>query len=128
MHIYIHKHKHTYLCAYIHTCTLKYTNTSKEVHTFIVFIDFIPIHTGRKDASDAVILKDLLCWALDNPPPSHVLLISGDHYYATTLSDLKSRGYNTLLIRPKLVATSLLESVNHSLKWSDVAMGTGIVA
>ena len=110
MHTYIHVHVHTHK------------------HTCVVFIAFIPIHTGLKDASDAALLEELFFWALDNPPPSHVLLISGDHYYATAISGLKSRGYDIVLICPTHVATSLLKSVNHSLNWSDVAMGTGIVA
>ena len=104
---------YTYLNTYIHT----YMHTYIHVHTC-----FVPIHIGGKDASDAALLEDLFFWALDNPPPSHVLLISGDHYYATALSGLKSRGYDTLLIRPRQVATRLLESVNCSLNWSDVAL------
>ena len=84
----------------------------------------IPIHIGRKDASDAAFLEDLLLWAPENPPPSHVLLISGDHYYAKALNGLKSRGYDTLLIYPRQVVASLLESVHYSLNWWEVALGT----
>ena len=109
---------HTYI--HVHTRIQTRTNT--------VFIAFVPIHTGGKNTSDAALLMDLLQWALDNPTPSHVTIISGDHYYAKALSNLKSRGYNTMLIRPRDVAKSLLESVNYSLNWSDVALNKKIVA
>lgn len=123
INVYMHSYIHAYMHTFMHTCTHIQSHTYAYTYVcYIVFIAFTPIHTGQQNASDATLLKDLLQWAKDNPTPSYVTLISGDHYYAKALNSLKSRGFNILLIHPKGVAKILLKSVDNSLNWSYVTL------
>ncbi|KAI3938524.1 hypothetical protein MKX01_030817 [Papaver californicum] len=41
-------------------------------------VKLVDVPNGRKDAADKAILVDMFLFALDNRPPSSILLISGD--------------------------------------------------
>lgn len=87
------------------------------------------VTNGRKDASDKAILVGLLLWALDNPPPCHVFLISGDRDFSNALHGLQNRRYNVLLScnsRNK-ISPSLLGSANKVWDWTKLAKGEGLL-
>lgn len=67
-------------------------------------------HNGRKDAADKMILVDMMAFALDNPPPATIVLISGDRDFVYALSTLRNRRYNIVLIVPNKGASIILRS------------------
>lgn len=80
--------------------------------------------TGNKDAADKAILVAMLFWALDNPPPAHFLLISGDGDFANALHRLRMKQYNILLVRPdQHVKPALLGAATSVWYWTSVAEG-----
>eukprot|EP00250_Pteridium_aquilinum_P018955 c24239_g1_i1 orf=565-3333(-) len=87
-----------------------------------VTINHIP--SGNKDAADKAILVAMLFWALDNPPPAHFLLISGDGDFANALHRLRLKGYDILLARPdQPVKSALLGAATNIWYWTNVAKG-----
>ena len=96
-------------------------------------ITLIDIPNGRKDAADKTIqaiLADILLFALDNSPPSSIMLISGHVDFARTLHILVQRGYTTLLVIPSGVHVSYaLKNANKFVwDWTSVACGEKIVS
>jgi hypothetical protein len=76
--------------------------------------------SSRKDASDQMLLSEMMLFALDHQPPSNILLISGDPNFSNALLSLKQRGYRIVLVFPEH-ASPLLMRVPHVLvPWSDV--------
>ncbi|KAJ0076792.1 hypothetical protein Patl1_36116 [Pistacia atlantica] len=55
-------------------------------------VKLIDVPNGRKDAADKAILVDMFLFALDNRPPSSIMLISGDVDFAPALHILGQRG------------------------------------
>ncbi|KAG8364254.1 hypothetical protein BUALT_Bualt19G0109000 [Buddleja alternifolia] len=53
----------------------------------------IDVPNGRKDAAEKAILVDMFLFAIDNPPPSSIMLISGDVDFAPALHVLGQRGF-----------------------------------
>ncbi|KAI5056943.1 hypothetical protein GOP47_0028761 [Adiantum capillus-veneris] len=92
-------------------------------------INLIDVPNGRKDAADKAILADMFLFALDNPPPCTILLISGDVDFAPALHKLGQRGYTVLLAVPAAarVASSLCNASQHVWDWPSVARGEGFV-
>ncbi|MCO5582672.1 hypothetical protein L7F22_036571 [Adiantum nelumboides] len=87
-----------------------------------ITINHIP--SGNKDAADKAILVGMLFWALDNPPPAHFLLISGDGDFANALHRLRLKGYDILLARPdQPVKPALLGAATSVWYWTNVAKG-----
>lgn len=87
-----------------------------------ITINHIP--RGNKDAADKAILVGMLFWALDNSPPAHFLLISGDGDFANALHRLRLKGYDILLARPdQAVKPALLGAATSIWYWTDVAKG-----
>ena len=75
-------------------------------------------HIGGKDVADRAILVDLMLFAMDHPPPSTLVLISGDSDFSNVLSILRDRGYRVLLIYPQLVTRpALRQSAEIALQW-----------
>jgi hypothetical protein len=75
-------------------------------------------HNGRKDAADKMIMVDMLAFALDNPPPATIVLISGDKDFVYALSTLRNRKYKIVLIVPSKGAPIILRSqANTILEW-----------
>ena len=61
-------------------------------------------------------------YALDNPPPSSLVLISGDRDYAQMLSKLTLRGYHVVVVAPASTITQdglRLAQYNEMYEWSD---------
>ncbi|KAL0947151.1 hypothetical protein HGRIS_013279 [Hohenbuehelia grisea] len=55
-------------------------------------------HNGRKNVADQMIIVDMLTYAIDNPAPATVILISGDRDFAYAASVLRLRRYRVVVI------------------------------
>jgi hypothetical protein len=77
-------------------------------------------HHGKKDAADKMIIADMLVFALDNPAPTTILLISGDGDFAYTLSKLQARGYTVPLIAPLNSHSELKARATKVYKWCEI--------
>ncbi|PON69076.1 Meiosis arrest female protein [Parasponia andersonii] len=92
-------------------------------------VRLIDVPNGRKDAADKAILVDMFLFALDNPPPSSIVLISGDVDFAPALHILGQRGYTVVLVIPSGVGVSsaLCNAGKFVWDWPSVARGEGFV-
>ncbi|KAI4298468.1 hypothetical protein L6164_032022 [Bauhinia variegata] len=92
-------------------------------------VKLIDVPNGRKDAADKAILVDMFLFALDNPPPSSIMLISGDVDFAPALHILGQRGYTVILVIPSGIGvSSALSSAGKFVwDWPSVARGEGFV-
>ncbi|KAL7002829.1 hypothetical protein U1Q18_003988 [Sarracenia purpurea var. burkii] len=92
-------------------------------------VKLIDVPNGRKDAADKAILVDMFLFALDNPPPSSIMLISGDIDFAPALHILGQRGYTVILVIPSGVGVSsaLSNAGRFVWDWPSVARGEGFV-
>ncbi|CAK9140978.1 unnamed protein product [Ilex paraguariensis] len=92
-------------------------------------VKLIDVPNGRKDAADKAILVDMFLFALDNRPPSSIMLISGDVDFAPALHILGQRGYTVILVIPSGVGVSsaLSNAGSFVWDWPSVARGEGFV-
>ncbi|MBA0698189.1 hypothetical protein Goari_021692 [Gossypium aridum] len=92
-------------------------------------VKLIDVPNGRKDAADKAILVDMFLFALDNPPPSSIMLISGDVDFAPALHILGQRGYIVILVIPAGVGVSsaLCSAGKFVWDWPSVARGEGFL-
>lgn len=88
-------------------------------------VKLIDVPSGRKNAADKAILIDMFLFALDNRPPSSIMLISGDVDFAPSLQVLGQRGYTIILVVPSRVAmsTSLSNAAKFVWEWPSIARG-----
>ncbi|KAG6652264.1 uncharacterized protein LOC122313171 [Carya illinoinensis] len=92
-------------------------------------VKLIDVPNGRKDAADKAILVDMFLFALDNPPPSSIMLISGDVDFSPALHILGQRGYTVILVIPAGVGVSsaLTNAGKFVWDWPSVVRGEGFV-
>ncbi|KAK4766391.1 hypothetical protein SAY87_008033 [Trapa incisa] len=92
-------------------------------------VKLVDVPNGRKDAADKAILVDMFLFALDNPPPSTIMLISGDVDFAPALHILGQRGYTIVLVIPSGIGVSsaLCNSGKFVWDWPIVARGEGFL-
>lgn len=92
-------------------------------------VKLIDVPNGRKDAADKAILVDMFLFALDNPPPSSIMLISGDVDFSPALHILGQRGYTVILVIPSRVGVSsaLSNAGRFVWDWPSVARGEGFM-
>lgn len=92
-------------------------------------VKLVDVPNGRKDAADKAILVDMFLFALDNSPPSSIMLISGDVDFAPALHILGQRGYTVILVIPSGVGVSsaLCNAGRFVWDWPSVARGEGFV-
>lgn len=92
-------------------------------------VKLVDVPNGRKDAADKAILVDMFLFALDNPPPSPIMLISGDVDFAPALHILGQRGYTVILVIPSGtgVSSALSNAGRFVWDWPSVARGEGFV-
>ncbi|XP_042518386.1 uncharacterized protein LOC122092129 [Macadamia integrifolia] len=90
-------------------------------------VKLVDVPNGRKDAADKAILVDMFLFALDNRPPSTIMLISGDVDFAPALHILGQRGYIVILVIPARVGVSsaLSNAGRFVWDWPSVARGEG---
>ena len=79
--------------------------------------------TGVKDASDKKILVDMLLWAVDNPAPANIMLISGDRDFSNALHQLSMRRYTILLAQPPRASAPLVAAAKNVWLWTSLASG-----
>ncbi|SNX81866.1 uncharacterized protein MEPE_00571 [Melanopsichium pennsylvanicum] len=80
--------------------------------------------SGRKDVADKMMITDLLAYAIDQPAPATVVLISGDRDFAYPLGILRNRGYSVVLVTPPIGAVPILEaSANVVMSWRQDVLG-----
>ncbi|KAJ3182694.1 hypothetical protein HDU87_008033 [Geranomyces variabilis] len=76
---------------------------------------------GRKKTADAMIVSDVFTFALDNPAPAAVVLISNDGDFSYALSLLNGRGYTIGLICSEETPSSVLQSsATAVISWADI--------
>ncbi|CAD5179304.1 unnamed protein product [Musa acuminata subsp. malaccensis] len=92
-------------------------------------VKLVDIPNTRKDAADKAILVDMFLFALDNQPPSSIMLISGDVDFAPALHILGQRGYTIILVIPSGVGVSsaLRNAGQFVWDWPCVVRGEGFV-
>ncbi|KAF7810974.1 Endonuclease or glycosyl hydrolase [Senna tora] len=92
-------------------------------------VKLIDVPNGRKDAADKAILIDMFLFALDNRPPSSIMLISGDVDFAPALHILGQRGYTIILVIPAGagVSSALSNAGKFVWDWPSIARGEGFV-
>lgn len=96
--------------------------TQKALSDTGITLNHVP--RGNKDAADKAILVAMLLWALDHPPPAHILLVSGDGDFANALHRLRLKRYNILLACPVIhVQPALLGAAKKVWYWKDLAKG-----
>ncbi|KAG6866075.1 hypothetical protein C0991_008827 [Blastosporella zonata] len=83
-------------------------------------------HNGRKDVADKMMLVDMLAYAIDKPPPSTIILISGDRDFAYAVSTLRLRRYRVVIISLAGVHTSLKIQASVFLDWNNDVLGAEI--
>ncbi|KZP20884.1 hypothetical protein FIBSPDRAFT_699502, partial [Athelia psychrophila] len=74
-------------------------------------------HNGRKDVADKMMLVDMLAFAIDNPTPSTVILVSGDRDFAYAVSMLRLRRYRVVIIAPPAIHISLKAQASVLFDW-----------
>ncbi|CAA7058607.1 unnamed protein product [Microthlaspi erraticum] len=92
-------------------------------------VKLVDVPNGRKDAADKAILLDMFLFALDHPPPSTIVLITGDVDFAPALHVLGQRGYNVVLIIPSgvYVNPALINAGKFVWDWHSIVHGEGFV-
>lgn len=92
-------------------------------------VKLVDVPNGRKDASDKAILLDMFLFALDHPPPSTILIITGDVDFAPALHVLGQRGYNVVVIIPSgvYVNPALTSAGKFVWDWQSIVHGQGFV-
>ncbi|KAF8052074.1 hypothetical protein N665_1612s0004 [Sinapis alba] len=81
------------------------------------------VPAGVKDASDKKILVDMLLWAVDNPAPANIMLISGDRDFSNALHQLSMRRYTILLAHPPHASAPLVAAAKNVWLWTSLASG-----
>ncbi|KAF8061498.1 NYN domain-containing protein [Lyophyllum atratum] len=84
-------------------------------------------HNGRKDVADKMMLVDMLAYAIDNPAPSTIVLISGDRDFAYAVSILRLRRYRVVIISLAGVHTSLKVQASIFLDWNTEVLGAEVI-
>ncbi|CAJ1974624.1 unnamed protein product [Sphenostylis stenocarpa] len=85
-------------------------------------IEFIHIFNGGKD-----ILVDIMFWVIQNPPPVHLFLISGDKGFASILHRLRMNNYNILLASPRNAPSVLFRAATVMWQWSSLLKGEKLI-
>ncbi|KAI9067045.1 DUF537-domain-containing protein [Trametes sanguinea] len=74
-------------------------------------------HNGRKDVADKMMIVDMLTYAIDNPAPATIILISGDRDFVYAVSVLRLRRYRVVVVAPFTAHDSLKSQATVVLDW-----------
>ncbi|KAH9853985.1 NYN domain-containing protein [Lenzites betulinus] len=80
-------------------------------------------HNGRKDVADKMMIVDMLTYAIDNPAPATIVLISGDRDFVYAVSVLCLRRYRVVVVAPYTAHNSLQSQASVVLDWEVDIMG-----
>ncbi|KAF5381353.1 hypothetical protein D9615_008343 [Tricholomella constricta] len=85
---------------------------------------------GRRDLAATLMLVDILAYAIDNPAPSNIILVtaSGGCNFAYAMSILRLRRYSVMLIGPNGIQTSLKTQASTCLDLATEISGAGAVS
>ncbi|KAL1536654.1 hypothetical protein AAHA92_29269 [Salvia divinorum] len=86
-------------------------------------INLTHVPSGGKNSADRSLLVDLMYWVSKNPPPAHLLLISGDRDFAGILHRLRMSNYNILLASPDSAPSVLCSAATIMWHWSSLLKG-----
>ncbi|KIO31654.1 hypothetical protein M407DRAFT_19393 [Tulasnella calospora MUT 4182] len=108
--------------AYLELSTVNITpkmiNLRSELQSSGVSLTDCPRAPNRKDVVDKMLLVDMLAFAMDNPAPAVIMLISGDRDFAYAVSVLRHRKYDVVLVIPPQDAHITLRSqATVALDW-----------
>ncbi|KAG9029665.1 hypothetical protein FS837_003499 [Tulasnella sp. UAMH 9824] len=90
--------------------TPKMINLRSELQSSGVSLTDCPRASNRKDVVDKMLLVDMLAFAMDNPAPAVIMLISGDRDFVYAVSVLRHRKYDVVLVVPPQGAHITLRS------------------
>ncbi|KAI0781180.1 NYN domain-containing protein [Trametes elegans] len=84
-------------------------------------------HNGRKDVADKMMMIDMMAYAIDNPAPATIILISQDRDFVYAVSILSLRQYNIVLLAPKATYGGLKAQADAVYNWpEDFLPGTPV--
>ncbi|KAG6394556.1 hypothetical protein SASPL_145145 [Salvia splendens] len=86
-------------------------------------INLTHVPSGGKNSADRSLLVDLMYWVSKNPPPAHLLLISGDRDFAGILHRLRMSNYNILLASPDSAPSVLCSAATIMWHWGSLLKG-----
>ncbi|KAH6833761.1 hypothetical protein C2S53_009770 [Perilla frutescens var. hirtella] len=89
-------------------------------------INLTHVPSGGKNSADRSLLVDLMYWVSKNPPPAHLLLISGDRDFAGILHRLRMSNYNVLLASPDSAPNVLCSAATIMWHWSSLLKGENL--
>ncbi|KAF3681826.1 putative 3-hydroxybenzoate 6-hydroxylase 1-like [Capsicum annuum] len=89
-------------------------------------INLAHIPNGGKNSADRSLLVDLMYWVSQNPPPAHLLLISGDRDFAGVLHRLRMNNYNILLASPESAPSVLCSAASIMWQWNALLKGENL--
>lgn len=81
-------------------------------------INLTHVPQGGKNSADRSLLMDLMYWVSQNPPPAHLLLISGDRDFANVLHRLRMNNYNILLATSDTAPSVLCSAASIMWRWN----------
>ncbi|RID53063.1 hypothetical protein BRARA_G00488 [Brassica rapa] len=92
-------------------------------------VKLVDVPNGRKDAADKAILLDMFLFVLDHPPPSTIVIITGDVDFAPALHVLGQRGHSVVVIIPSgvYVNPALTSAGKFVWDWQSIVHGEGFV-
>jgi hypothetical protein len=83
-------------------------------------VHLIDVPSTRKDAADKMMISDLVMFAVDNPAPQTLILISGDQDFAYPVAKLRLRGYKIIVIVPPGgAAEGLKRQADRVYEWTE---------
>ncbi|KAB5511959.1 hypothetical protein DKX38_028987 [Salix brachista] len=89
-------------------------------------VNITHIPNGGKNSADRSLLIDLMCWVSQNPPPSHLFLISGDRDFANVLHRLRMNNYNILLATKDTAPSVLCSAASIMWLWDSLVKGENL--
>ncbi|KAL1675088.1 NYN domain-containing protein [Schizophyllum commune] len=102
------------------------TNVRAELQISGVSLTDTP-HVGYKDVADQMLQVDMLVFAWDNPPPTTIVLISGDRDFAYAAAILRNRNFRIVIITPAQAVTCLREQATQVFDWRTEVLGTSAI-
>ncbi|OMP06537.1 hypothetical protein CCACVL1_01521 [Corchorus capsularis] len=89
-------------------------------------INLAHVPSAGKNSADRSLLVDLMYWTTQNPPPAHLLVISGDRDFASTLHRLRMNNYNVLLASPENAPSVLCSAASIMWNWQALLRGENL--
>ncbi|KAM5530482.1 hypothetical protein V8D89_015836 [Ganoderma adspersum] len=82
-------------------------------------MESIALRSELKDVADKMLMVDMIAHVIDNPAPTTIVLISGDHDFTYTVSILSLRRYDVVLLTPRTTHNGLKAQASAVYVWPD---------